>query len=586
MSQKSNLPVPDHCPFSRLFPALASIALCGFWAPSASAQSDPDVEEPDFFESVDPNGVNLSTRHITVPLAGMSIGDGQGQMIYDLRYQSARNNAGVKDIYRGNRAKMISHSSTGSNCSSYDYLITLSGSTELFEWISDAFRPDDSKSGNSLQYDAINQKMVYHLKDGTIAYFNVAPIGGYCGPGTTDKIVFPDGRTYKFNYVFSGTIPEYFGHNRLVSVSSNLGYQIRFSYGELGPYTTSTSAKLINSAVDYCDESSFSCQYSSTWPEVTRNQGVYSSPDGTVTKFTSATGQLSVERSGLDTTYAQISSNGVVSSLARGNSVTSYNYTRVNQETADCVNRVTRTNPDQTADIFYHRYESSRENGLVCKHTDALARTTVFEPLGDYRYASVSYPEGNKEELQYDARGNVLERRLKAKAASLPDIVTTSSYPATCANPITCNKPMSITDPKGQVTDYSYDSTHGGILTETGPADASGVRPQKRFEYAQRYAWTKNSAGGYSPAGTPVWVLAKEEYCKSTSASGGGCGGGVADEVVTEYDYGPNSGPNNLSVRGVIVTADGQTLRTCYGYDKYGRRISETKPSANLGSCP
>ncbi|NCP12216.1 MAG: hypothetical protein GW859_09770, partial [Sphingomonadales bacterium] len=59
-----------------------------------------------------------------------------------------------------------------------------------------------------------------------------------------------------------------------------------------------------------------------------------------------------------------------------------------------------------------------------------------------------------------------------------------------------------------------------------------------------------------------------------------------ADEVVTDYDYGPNSGPNNLWLRGVAVTADGTTLRTCYGYDANGRKISETQPNANLGSCP
>ena len=50
------------------------------------------------------------------------------------------------------------------------------------------------------------------------------------------------------------------------------------------------------------------------------------------------------------------------------------------------------------------------------------------------------------------------------------------------------------------------------------------------------------------------------------------------------------SGPNNLLVRGQTVTAETQgalmTLRTCYGYDVQGRRISETQPLANLASCP
>jgi YD repeat-containing protein len=39
-------------------------------------------------------------------------------------------------------------------------------------------------------------------------------------------------------------------------------------------------------------------------------------------------------------------------------------------------------------------------------------------------------------------------------------------------------------------------------------------------------------------------------------------------------------------LRGMTVTADGQTLRTCYGYDVNGRKISETQPLANLTACP
>ncbi len=66
---------------------------------------------------------------------------------------------------------------------------------------------------------------------------------------------------------------------------------------------------------------------------------------------------------------------------------------------------------------------------------------------------------------------------------------------------------------------------------------------------------------------------------------GNACSGGSGDEVVTTYDYGPDSGPNNLFLRGVAVTADGVTLRTCYGYDANGHKTYETKPRAGLASC-
>ena len=84
----------------------------------------------------------------------------------------------------------------------------------------------------------------------------------------------------------------------------------------------------------------------------------------------------------------------------------------------------------------------------------------------------------------------------------------------------------------------------------------------------------------------PIWVLASESTCRmgAPGASGSGCAL-PNDEVVTTYEYGPNSGPNNLILRGKSVTADGQTLRTCYGHDKQGNKIWEASPNAQLSSC-
>lgn len=124
--------------------------------------------------------------------------------------------------------------------------------------------------------------------------------------------------------------------------------------------------------------------------------------------------------------------------------------------------------------------------------------------------------------------------------------------------------------------------------------DAIGVRPLKRSAYVQRYAWISNGSGGFVRASSPVWLLSQERTCRTSGTSSGatgdvmGCAGGSGDEVVTTYEYGPDNGSvgNNLWLRGVAVTADGQTRRTCYGYDGWGNRISETKPRAGLGVCP
>ena len=147
-----------------------------------------------------------------------------------------------------------------------------------------------------------------------------------------------------------------------------------------------------------------------------------------------------------------------------------------------------------------------------------------------------------------------------------------------------CNKPQSVTDPNGGATEYTYDAAHGGVLTETGPA-VDNIRPQTRYTYVQRQAWVAGSGGGYAATGEYVWLLATKSTCRSGAASGAGCALGAGDEIRTVYEYGPDAGPSNLQLRGVVVDATGASQRTCYTYDWKGNRISETKPRAGLGTC-
>lgn len=175
----------------------------------------------------------------------------------------------------------------------------------------------------------------------------------------------------------------------------------------------------------------------------------------------------------------------------------------------------------------------------------------------------------------YDARGNILS-----------DGITSASYDATCGNAVKCNKPNWVKDAAGNESDFTYDPVHGGVLTETRPADPNGIRPQNRYTYVQRYAWFLNSGGTLTRSTDPIWKLASVSYCRTGAPGASGTGCAIAgDEVVTTYDYGPDSGPNNLWLRGQVVTAGGQSLRTCFGYDKFGNKISETPPRAGLAVC-
>jgi hypothetical protein len=87
----------------------------------------------------------------------------------------------------------------------------------------------------------------------------------------------------------------------------------------------------------------------------------------------------------------------------------------------------------------------------------------------------------------------------------------------------------------------------------------------------------------------PIWLLQTESYCISSPPSASSTLGSECtnanDEVDVTYEYGPDSGPNNLILRGKAETSGGVTRRTCYGHDGQGNKIWETSPNANLSSC-
>jgi hypothetical protein len=239
--------------------------------------------------------------------------------------------------------------------------------------------------------------------------------------------------------------------------------------------------------------------------------------------------------------------------------------------------------------------------------TDALGRTTTYDycdpgftptpnvDIGDTclvdQLHSYTDPEGIRTELTYHPQFNhvIHVRRIPPEGSGLDVIDTSASYQCydgqAVLTPKTCVQPATVTDANGNTTTRTYSPVHGGVLTETGPA-VNGVQPQTRFQYAERQARLSDG----TEAGPEIWVLTGERFCRTTAANGPTCAGGAADEVTTEYDYGPTSGPNNLLLRGTTVTSVDNgvetLLRTCYGYDALGRRISETQPNANLAACP
>ncbi|MBB4100215.1 hypothetical protein [Sphingomonas kyeonggiensis] len=189
-------------------------------------------------------------------------------------------------------------------------------------------------------------------------------------------------------------------------------------------------------------------------------------------------------------------------------------------------------------------------------------------------------------QFTYDDRGNRVAAQRNAKAGSgLSPIVWAASFPA-CGDLKVCNKPSAITDPRGAVTNYGYDATHGGMVWEMQPAPTTGgARPFKLYSYVQKYAYVLSAGGSLVPSPSPLWVLATATECQTAAGSDTpACDAGAPRRVVT-YEYGPDGTTDNLLVRGVAVAADGQVQRTCLGYDAQGNQVSVTTPRAGLGTC-
>jgi len=218
---------------------------------------------------------------------------------------------------------------------------------------------------------------------------------------------------------------------------------------------------------------------------------------------------------------------------------------------------------------------------------DALGRRTTYFYNQYDEAAAVQLPDGNGTTVGTDSRGNRTSTSIFTKNQSQEALTTLYSYPAQCA---WCNSPLTVTDPSGNVSEYTYND-RGQVLTERGPAPTSGgARPTVVNEYTMRTAYIKETGGSVVAAGPAISMLTRSFTC-ITSAT---CDENTpaSDKVVTDYDYGPPTGLNNLLLRGMAVTAFNnatnqlETLRTCYTYNYFGERIAETQPKAGLTSCP
>lgn len=566
------------------------ISILGAFSSSALAQT---VDLPPQETMRDGNDVDLLNSSYVPDGGQVSVGTEDSGIVY-----KQTGNAGLTN---GNLLYTVTPGQ-------YIYTVSLGTESKAFDRASDGTFTSKGRDGSTLTESASG--FVYTGRDGTVVTFTkfygsrrILGQSGYVGT----QIVAPSGRVTTFTYKTYGT-----DGLRLQSVNSNTGHQIKLFY----PSSTSgdvTSVKAINTAFDYCDPAADACaSLTQPWQTVTVNRQTDANGAGTILR-TDAGGNVW-------TSTFEVDFDGNLTAESLKRPTETQNNTRVVYKVVAPIDRGDFTNI--TAPYLFKpvkitsvtrpgqvwTYQFGRPTGIGlqwraivsdptgAKNTfqvegvvtgtsrifiDPLNRTNRFE-LDTYgRYFAAKPPELNIATVTLDARGNNTQLTLTPKTGSgLPNIVTSVSIPVTCSNMVTCNKPASYTDPLGNVTDFTYDPVHGGVLTATQPAPvAGGVRPQKRYTYGQYYAWYKNSAGTLVQSPSPIWLVTQISECRTGAAPA--CIG-TADETRTTLTYGTPGTPNNLYVTQVTVTAGDNSISatTSFTYDVFGNKLTEDGPQS------
>jgi YD repeat-containing protein len=469
------------------------------------------------------------------------------------------------------------------------------------------------------------------------------------------SVTHPDGRILTYYYYpnngsFSTTANV---QSPIISIASNTGYLLKYNYSGTPVFSMETSVTAINRAYESCDPTAVSCSLQNTWPTATLTwllhtvspcDGFYAGEGDCI--HTTFTVQDAAQRNYV---FELDSTSRVISYQPPEATSAVYSYSLCSwllSASLECGGYIA---PPPTPGGFDPRplaidtvstvtrngqtwgYGSEFSTGAPPGHGDWGHSVTT--PLGTIMHAtgnatpgtetsegptdsithydntvdqfwrntqnsvlSVTTPAGVQKRYAYDGRDNLTQiTQIPISGSGLANIVETATYPEPgaypCANIYTCNKPTAVIDANSNETDFTYDS-YGNMLTQTDPAAPNGIRPEIQRTYVQGNAWYLNSSGTMTEDSNPIWLLATESTCATTAASGSGCAGGSNDQIVTTYDYGPNSGPNNLILRGKTVTGYNpvtqtiQTLRSCYAHDMQGNKIWETSPNANPSSCP
>lgn len=555
---------------------------------------------------IDKNGINLITGQFYTPDFKLEIGEeSQGGLVYRRwRDQSTDNWSDTALIYQ--RLSGFGSSPTvsvGKRLYQFPNPAFLGGS--VYGTTVDAIVPDGS---TLLLPNSAN--FVLTLGDGTIISSNEpchsanalqikdkGVVAAQTESPVAASIQRPNGEIIRFTYLKIYDAKQCLIASRLQSMRNNYGYQLHFDYASndssLFAWRQISAVTAINGRVDYCSDTAVSCPgLANVWPKMTFSTAaspqVIVAPDSTTTISYTDQAKQTFQKGGVEIAKYDFNPAGAPAKISVIKDGKTWWYDK------SVIGAISVTDPLGSVSVA----NSSPWN--IRSFTDENGLTTNYRYYSDFGDSLLQYivpPEGQMDsngvpvagytKFDYDARGNIIQTTMVAKSGSgLSPISTAAIYESGCSIRKTCNLPIWRQDAKGNRTDYTYAAAHGGVLTEMRPAPNAGeARPLTVKTYAQRYAWIKNASGVLVQESSPVWVPSTVTECQTGVGSSTPVCDGAAQRAVTTYEYGANGTAESLLIKGARIVADGVTLRTCYVYDIYGRKISETKPNANLSSC-
>lgn len=520
---------------ARLISGVAGLLL-GLAVPAAATAQNVLAAPPPTKYVLDDRGVDVRLGTFNLSTTDVSIGPAEGGMTYSRTFAGS----GWRDNL----------TSTGQATSTTNTVLSLGGYSEAFTKSGSVFTPV-IPNGATLTLSGLITTWTW--ADGTVVIID-GSMGTYYGRGNANSgritsMTRPNGEKTIYSYEIAEfeTRPE--RAVRLSSAINNQGYGLFLNYAQpwtpTGPeqfpeWTRIAGVTGGNLAYDNCDEQACFVvagpRPSASYIDGTSVSSVTDAL-GNVTSYTynATTGQMTSVRlpgsTSDDVTIAYAS--GKVSSVTTTGNAWTYGY-------ADSAGVRTTTITDPLAGVS--TAVSNISAGQLTSWTDPLSHTTTYG-YSSGRLSSASGPTGIGVNYVYDARGNITQTTTTPISGSgLSPIVTSATYPGSCTVRVTCNKPVTTTDERGAVTNYSWNTTHGGLTSVQSPAPTSGaVRPETRITYGTSYAWVRDISGTLGQAATPITLPTATLACATLTSCAGG-----ADEVKTTVVYGAPSVPNNL----------------------------------------